>query len=84
MTNEVFQGDNSSPVPFIFLMLAATVSFTSAFQLEENPIFHYSPDPKDPSKQNGRLKGQGTKANGSTSEVNKLFYINGGVCFAIF
>jgi hypothetical protein len=34
-TNGVFQGDNASPILFLFVMMAATDSFTSAFQLKD-------------------------------------------------
>jgi hypothetical protein len=42
-TNGVFQGNNDLPALFLFLMMAATESFRSTFQLEDKPIFHYFP-----------------------------------------
>lgn len=60
--NGVSQGDNALPFLFLFLMMVATGSFRSVFQLEEKHIFHYFPDHKHPDKQKGRLKEQSTKA----------------------
>jgi hypothetical protein len=37
-------------------MVAVTISFRSALQFKDKPIFHYFPGHKAPSKQNGRLK----------------------------
>jgi hypothetical protein len=34
-TNGVFQGDNSSPVLFLFVIMTATDSLTASFQLED-------------------------------------------------
>ncbi len=45
-TNGVLQGDNASPDLFLFIIMAATDSFTTSFQLEDKPTFHYFPDKK--------------------------------------
>jgi hypothetical protein len=77
-TNCVFQGDNASPILFLFIMMAATDSFTTSFQLEDKPTFHYFPDKKEVHKQNGRLKGQYTNAKGTIFTVENLLYVNDG------
>jgi hypothetical protein len=74
-TNGVSQGDNALPFLFLFLMMVATGSFRSVFQLEEKHIFHYFPDHKHPDKQKGRLKEQSTKAEGQTFEVSNVLYV---------
>ncbi len=71
-TNGVFQGDNTSPILFLFAMMAAMDSFTTSFQLEDKPTFHYFPQKKNAQKQNGRLKGQCVNAKGTTFEVENL------------
>ncbi len=70
-TNGVFQGDNASPVLFLFLIMAATDSFRSVFILEDKPMLHYFPDHEDPDKQNGRLKGQSKKPKAKPFRLTK-------------
>ncbi len=78
-TNGVFQGDNASPILFLFVMMAATDSFTSTFQLDDKPTFNYFPDKANARRQNGRLKGQCPKAKGVTFEIENLLYVDDGV-----
>lgn len=35
--NGVFQGDNASPILFLFIMMATTDSFTMSFKLKDKP-----------------------------------------------
>ena len=76
--NGVYQGDNASSVLFLFLMLAATDSFTSSYTHENKPIYHYFPSNKDPNKQKGRLTKQPTQSKGTTIEVDNLLYVDDG------
>jgi hypothetical protein len=71
-----FQGDNASSILFLFVMMAATESFTSSFQLKDKPTFHYIPE-KNAHEQNGRIKGQCT-AKGTMFAVENLLYIDDG------
>jgi len=70
---KVFQGDNASPICFLFVMMVATDSFMSAFQLEDKLTFNYFPIKANARKQNGRLKGQCTRAALSKS---KTYYMS--------
>jgi hypothetical protein len=78
LINGVFQGNNASPILFLFVMMAATDSFTASFQLEDKPTFHYFPEKKNVQKQNGRLKGQCVNTKGTTFEVGNLLYVDDG------
>ncbi len=77
-TNGVFQGDNASPILFLFVMMAATDSFTTSFQLKDKLTFHYFPEKKKAHKQNGRLKGRRINKKGTTFEVENLLYVYDG------
>jgi hypothetical protein len=77
-TNGVFLGDNASPILLLFILMAATDSFTPSFQLEDKPTFHYFPEKKNAHKQNGRLKGKCTNAKGTTFAIENLLYVDDG------
>ncbi len=77
-TNGVFQRDNASPILFLFVMMAATDSFTPAFKLDDKPTFNYFPDKANAHKQNGRLKGQCPNAKGITFKIKNLLYVDDG------
>ncbi len=62
-TNEVFQGDNASPILSLFVIMAATDSFTMFFQLEDKPTFHYFPE-----KRTHRSKIADSKASALTQQ----------------
>jgi hypothetical protein len=47
-TNSVFQRDNTSPVLFLFIMMAAREWFTSSFQFKDKPTFNYFSNKKGP------------------------------------
>jgi hypothetical protein len=43
----VFQGDNASPILFLFITMAAIDSFTASFGLKDTSTFHYFPEKKN-------------------------------------
>jgi len=77
-TKGVFQGDNASPVLFLYIMLAATDTFKNNHTHHNAPIYNYFPDDKNPSKQHGRLVRQPTTSKGTTLSVDHILYVDDG------
>ena len=74
-TTGVHQGDNMSPVLFLFVMHA----FLQTLQLKSQPVhFAYFPDNKNGNlnSQKGRLLGQSSKAKGMPFSFSSSFYID--------
>ena len=76
--NGVYQGDNASAILFLFLMLAATDSFTHSFTHQDKATYHYFPSNKNPDKQKGRLTRQPTQSKGDTVQIDNLLYVDDG------
>ena len=77
-TKGVFQGDNASPVLFLFIMLAATDNFKINHVHHSAPTYNFFPDNKNPSKQHGRLVRQPTTSKGTTLSVDHILYVDDG------
>jgi hypothetical protein len=74
-TKGVFQGDNASPVLFLYIMLAAT----ETFKVNHNaPTYNFFPDNKDPNKQHGHLVRQPTTSKGNTLSADQILYVDDG------
>mmetsp|Transcript_17850 Transcript_17850/g.25416 ORF Transcript_17850/g.25416 Transcript_17850/m.25416 type:complete len:183 (+) Transcript_17850:1795-2343(+) len=76
--NGVYQGDNASAILFLFLILAATDSFTHSFTHQDKATYHYFPSNKNPDKQKGRLTRQPTQSKGDTVQIDNLLYVDDG------
>mmetsp|Transcript_27795 Transcript_27795/g.39776 ORF Transcript_27795/g.39776 Transcript_27795/m.39776 type:complete len:137 (+) Transcript_27795:366-776(+) len=77
-TKGVIQGDNASPVLFLYIMLAATDTFKANHVHHSAPVYNFFPDNKNPSKENGRLVRQPTTSKGTTLSVDHILYIDDG------